>query len=484
MLRQARKAARITEAAQSEAFTVKGRAFRLGVDSGYSLLFTRDGLFRETTGGPLGESMGFDGRKYWATDTSSMPRLLELGDEETAAIPIWIFTGRWLAPNSPFNIKLEKPANSTDEVPLSVRIKHGGLAAVVTLSRSTWLPATLRYTTSTGEEKWRFSDYRSDGGMPLPASISHQTGPLTDTIKIETVSTTPDSPGGAFAIPKEIPADTQFAADRPARVESVHARTGHTLVHPLINGKDVGWFFLDTGAEAMCITPQAAALAGMPPVGNVVVSGVGGATTGSFHKGDRFELGPISISNMTYVEIDLGFLAPAFKQKIAGICGYDLFARAVVTLQPKSANVDLYDPARYNLAAGKWQELLLHERNACVRCKFEGNRSEVFRLDTGAGDTVSFHAPAVRRLNLLKGRETRASQNGGVGGIVAAREGQLAWFEIGGYRFDQPMVTFSLAKTGAFTDEYTAGNVGQAFISPFTVVFDYSRKRIAFVKEK
>lgn len=484
LLRRAREAVGIDRLPRRAIFSTEGRATRLGVEGRYRLTFSLDGRFIETTDGPLGETAAFDGRTYWGADSTGISRKLELGDDETAATPVWIVTGRWLASGSPFEVSLGPVAAAAqDEVALSIKTHAGEIDATLALSRSTLLPTTLRYKTSTGEEKWTFSDYRSSAGITLPHAISHATGPVVDTYALESVATAPPGDDAVFRRPSAVPDDARFDGAHPARIESIRSRTGHTLVHPLINGKDVGWFFLDTGAEAMCITPQAADAAGMDRLGKVVVSGVGGATTGSFRKGDRFQLGPVTIDRLTYLELDLAFLAPAFKQKIAGICGYDLFARCVVSLQPATGAVEIYDPARFALKRGRWQELFLHEKNASVRCKFEGDRQEIFRLDTGAGDTVSFHSPAVRRLNLLEGRETHPSNSGGVGGMVAARQGQLDWFEIGGVRFDQPTVTFSLAETGSFADPYTAGNVGQAFLSPFTVVFDYGRKRVAFVKE-
>ena len=90
----------------------------------------------------------------------------------------------------------------------------------------------------------------------------------------------------------------------------------------------------------------------------------------------------------------------------------------------------------------------------------------------------------MERLKLLEGRETRGTAQGGVGGMSAARAGKLAWFELGGHRFENPVVSFSLAKTGAFRDEHTLGNIGQAFLRPFRVVFWYQGRKIAFVEKK
>jgi hypothetical protein len=40
------------------------------------------------------------------------------------------------------------------------------------------------------------------------------------------------------------PADTKWDASAPSRVEARRAASGHLLVHPLVNGQDVGWFLL------------------------------------------------------------------------------------------------------------------------------------------------------------------------------------------------------------------------------------------------
>lgn len=58
------------------------------------------------------------------------------------------------------------------------------------------------------------------------------------------------------------------------------------------------------------------------------------------------------------------------------------------------------------------------------------------------------HAPAVERLGLLAGRETRESRSGGVGGSRPSRKGKLAWFELADRRFESPEVEFAGAGEG------------------------------------
>lgn len=93
---------------------------------------------------------------------------------------------------------------------------------------------------------------------------------------------------------------------------------------------------------------------------------------------------------------------------------------------------------------------------------------------------MTFHAPAVERFALLKGRRTDPTRSGGVGGISSGQTGTLAWFDLGGHRFEKPKVGFATASEGAFADEYMVGNIGNGFLSAFVMVFDYPNRRIAF----
>ena len=75
---------------------------------------------------------------------------------------------------------------------------------------------------------------------------------------------------------------------------------------------------------------------------------------------------------------------------------------------------------------------------------------------------------------------TRALTARGAGGVVSLRAGQIDWFEIEGRRFDSPNVLFCMDETGALADAESLGNLGQAFLRPFDVIFDYQSARIAF----
>jgi aspartyl protease len=280
-----------------------------------------------------------------------------------------------------------------------------------------------------------------------------------------------------------VASDVRFDSSIGSRIETKRTKTGHILVHPTIDGKDVGWFVLDTGAGGMVVSKRAAETASLPKTGEVAANGIGGEVTAAQHSVETFVLGPMSLTNLVFTELDLEFLSTILGVPIGGVAGYDVFANAVVEMDVDAGTVDVRDPSAFRLDGGAWQDLVLQNQTPRVRCRFEGDREGLFRLDTGSDSFVVFHSPAVKQLALLDGRETSLHGNGGVGGMNVARRGTLAWFELGGHRFESPTVEFSLAEKGTLADPEATGNLGCAALAPFRIVLDYPHRRVAFVRK-
>jgi hypothetical protein len=460
----------------------EGIASYNGVDGDYRLAFTADGRFLSKVTGPLGETSGFDGAKGWAVDWSGLPRPLELEDLEEEQLAAWVYTGRWLAEGGPFAVSVDRKGTSARQVALAIRLGDGPLEATLFVDRSSWLPSSLVRRSDSGEEVYRFEDYREAEGFLFPFRFTRSVGKVEDRFEVRSLRAA--GAGEAASLydpPSTRPKDTRFRPGVPAAIEARRTRSGHILVRPSVDGKDVGWFVLDSGAGAMVVDRAAADKAGMAALGRVHVNGVGGSETGRFRTGTTLELGPVTIDALRYVELDLTFLSQVFGVTIGGIVGYDLFARVVVEFDVAAPAVRLHDPATYRLAAGRWQQILFSHKHPAIRARFEGDREGVFRLDTGSDDTVTFHAPAVERFALLEGRKTAPMRSGGVGGASPGRTGTLEWFELGGRRFEKPTVGFATAREGAFADDYTVGNIGTGLLSAFVLVFDYPSGRLAFV---
>jgi len=458
----------------------QGTARFRGLDSKYTFVFTPDGRFRAEISGPLGEVTGFDGSVGWEVDWSGMPRQLELEDIETAQFEAWINSGRWLEQDGPFAISLDAAKTDDKQVALRLALKKGQLEATVFVDRDTWLPKRALRMGVGGEEVIELGDYRPAMGFNFPHRVTRTAGGVTSVFEIRSVSPAQGEARSGFKPVKTPPADARWNASVPARIEARRVRTGHLLVHPLINGKDVGWFILDSGAGAMVIDRKVADGLGMPALGEILAVGVAGTTKARFRQGEMFALGPLTVTGTRYLELDLEFLKSAFGVPIGGICGRDLFTRAAVEIEITNETVALHDPSRYRLEGAAWQELFFSGRLPVIRARFE-DREGLFKLDTGSDQTVSIHAPAVERLKLLSGRETRESRAGGVGGVRPSRKGKLTWFELAGHRFEAPEAEFAAPGSGAFSDVYTVGNIGAGFLKAFRIVFDYGNKRVALM---
>ena len=456
-----------------------GSSHLLGIDGEFSLFFSSGGQFLRQVKGRLGETVAFDGTTAWAKDGAGMARILELGDRDRERLLHWVLTGYWLHPKSPVEVRLMK--ETTSEAVLELGLRDTPMRMELRIDRESWLPLELARETHGARRTWTFSDYRAVKGLQVPHRIDiEQAGGERGWLSIEEAKTPPAllrSPYELVVAPvNDVSFDTGIAAD--LEVERVFS--GHLLVHPVVDGKDVGWFILDSGAGGMCLNKETARELGLQSFGEVTAMGAGGRTMASFCQGERFQLGPVTLTDPLYVLLDLSFLAGIFGKEIGGICGYDLFARCVVEIDAKSDEVAIHDPARYEID-GAWRELFLDSRIPLVEASFEGDHSGLFKIDTGSDANVIFHAPAVERLELLKGRAVNASQSGGVGGTVAGKRGKIDWFELAGRRYEKPSVEFSLAEVGALTDEYSLGNLGQGFLDDFRLVFDYANKRLAFL---
>jgi len=453
----------------------RGKAHSSGVDGALRVRCTNAGAFRFDFDGPLPDTAAFDGKVSWTADRMHLERTIELEEADTWKPFGWLVSGHWLeAPE----LHVSELAGATPMLKLA--LDGTPLEMTLTLDPASSLPVELVYEDDTGPIRWDFSDWRAVGGRKLPHHWTFDSGSSVDTYTLDSYAKVADD-GAAFHFPAHAPQDVRFDASLDGEIEVERVMSGHLLVEPMVEGKSVGWFIFDTGAGSMVIDPKVADQLALPKLGEVLTVGIGGKASAAFRQGKRFELGPLALVNPTYVELDLSFLEGIFGRKIAGIVGYDLLARCVAEVETTTPYIALYDPAHYALEGGKWQDLIVCHNTPCTNARFEGERVGLFRLDTGANGTVAFHAPAVVALGLLDGRKVTSSQAGGVGGLAESKEGQLAWFELAGHRFEKPAVSFSQAKTGAFTDRYTTGNIAQQFLAPFRMVLDYPHDRIAFV---
>jgi hypothetical protein len=467
--------ANVREALRSEgpawkSTVLTGKSRYYGEQGTFTLQFEPEGKFVQTVTGPLGESYGSDGKNYWEADRSGATRFLNFADVDTQQAFFLVQTNSWLSP--PAGVKVTSDANT-------VRITlASGLEEVLSIDPVTHLPSTATYAMSSGDVTIKLSDWRPAGEWKIPFKTEITMGGLTDKFEAESAK---EGAEIDYSIPKWTPSDVTFDPSKAALLESKKLQTGHIVVHPLVNGKDVGWFVLDSGADIMVIDPAVADGLALPKIGELALVGVGGVIQESFRTVDEFKLGSMSLKDMQCAELDLSVFKKMFGIEVAGIVGYDVFRRTIIGVDLNRPVVTLHDPAKFTLARGTWTSTMFSAGNIVVEAKMEGDRVGWYRLDTGANGTVQFHAPYVVKERLLDNRQVYHSEHAGAGGKSSGKAGTIEWFELAGHRFEKPEAAFSQATVGAFNDRYLAGNIGQDFMKPFTMYFDFGGSRVAFV---
>ncbi len=288
----------------------------------------------------------------------------------------------------------------------------------------------------------------------------------------------------AVAATDEIP-NPAFRTDIPLELET----RPPLLVRARINDAEPAWFYVDTGATGMVVTPEQAAAAKMPELPAVSVHGAA-AFEAKCRACRSFELGPLLLHDLTFVEIDVGFIGDDPSMPVAGIIGADVFRRAIVEIDLGTPAVRIRDPRTYSIDTRRWQPLVMTERGPAVRCRFEagggveGPQKEaegLFVLDTGGNFGIGFHQPTVEKLGLLNSRQTRPQASRGVGGVNYGRRGRLAWFDLAGNRITDAPAVFFGPRDGVEYDADMYGMIGSRVLSRFVVVFDYAGSRVAFL---
>ena len=452
---------------------VSGKAVRGGVDHAYSLAFLPDGRFVQSFQGPDSKTLGNDGRQYWQEDYSHFVQKLDFADRDRQTAINLLLSDNWLFASAPIQL-------TADEGRVRMLLKETGVAVDIHIDPGSHLPTDASFQIP-GGTTLELSDWRVAGDRRVPMHVEVTTDGDTETYSADEAR--PIDPGDVHtAMPKQNVADFTFDPATSATVESSFAGRTHIMVRALVNGQDVGWFLLDSGAGAMVIDKALADSLHLERLNRGSATGVGGTFESSARAVDEFEIGPMTLRNVRFGDYDFSSFNRGSGPRIAGTIGAPLYRRAVVVTNWKGPTVEIYDRTSFKLEKGVWQPLRFSSDNPAVLGRVAGTPESWYRLDTGASGFLMLHAPFVEKWKLLEGRETSASSSTGMGGVVSARTGTIKWFEFGSHRFDNPTVVFSTATIGTFTDPYLAGNIGIDVLKSFTVVLDFTGSRAAFLK--
>ncbi|MHC4697414.1 MAG: aspartyl protease family protein [Planctomycetota bacterium] len=444
-----------------------------------------NGSFLTRIAGPVSSSVGFDGSRGHAVDISGIAYELALEGLDLQKLIHWVRGGYWVDDAAPLAVSIDTQRSNEKNVALKVAFPKDRLEALVFVDRGTWLPVAIHRKLPGRDHEWTLGDYRTVGGVTLAHEVIYKDAEgnvFEDRIRsIELLSAAAPDRFGQFA---RRPDDTRFDSSVLAAVETKRLPTGHMLVHPLVDGTDVGWFIFDSAADSMCIDTRAADRLKLPVFGKVGTGGSGGSEFFRLRRGRSFQLGPVAVNGFTYLELDLAPYEPIAGVPLGGVVGYDLIARVVAEMDFANERIALYDPSEYTLGDGKWHDFVFCSRSPTIRATFEGDREGLFAIDTAGSGTVGFHTSAQTQLRPLIERAGGVGSRSGVGGAQPTVTGPLAWLAIGDQRFEALTVSFSRATEGWYTEPYLTGTIGGKLFAGHILTFDYANQRLALARSK
>lgn len=428
--------------------------------------------FVEIERGQIAAGTGFDGRTAWTLGPSGVPHTDILEDRDVNRLVNWVIDGDWCRPAAPVQLKL------TGAGTILMAPTDGAVPATLTLDPATGLPRSLVLATLGGDRTVAFYDFKPFGPRRFPTHVSARGGD-DPSDEFFTAANKLSAPLSLFRMPEP---DEQGATFDPKAVARIPIKRvlGYTFVHPTVNGIDVGWFLLDSGAGGLVLDSAAVAECHGAVIGHSRVTGISASADAKIVRANAFHLGPLTLHRPLFGSLDLRSFLRMFPMKVGGICGYDLLARCDLEFDPYTTTMTLHPPGKALLPPGAaWSPIEFFSGIMCLRCRYQGDHEGWFLLDTGSGDALDFTSTAVQGYNLLKGRQTETTHADGIGGGEDFQAGALTWFQIGGQRLTDLSAGFHTTKSGMFASPYLAGNVGNQILSLFHVVIDYRNKRIS-----
>jgi hypothetical protein len=294
------------------------------------------------------------------------------------------------------------------------------------------------------------------------------------------------APGGRIT-PTHALTQTQAASSLLATIPMEDVDGNYVLIKASINGSDPMNFILDSGAGSGIVLyyPTAVALA-LKLQGKGTGGGGGEATIKTSQvKGATLNISGVEMRDLTLVVFPPES-HPSSDRVIAGVIGFTVFNRYIVEIDYASHAVKLYEPATYQYrGTGESLPLQLMSRVSFVRIRVsaEGRKPAdgLFLVDTGAGRFTSIlNTPLVESNRLLTALPRTIQEPGaeGVGGEVKMRAGRVASLQLGRVTLTNPVVHLAQDRKGALASSDYSGVIGGELLRRFTVIFDYSRKRM------
>lgn len=495
----------------NENVTLAGKTITWGIESEWTMKWCMDGKFYEQyKNEEFTHEWGHDGKLTWYADAAGRVSRLELDEGEVCVLCAWVRTGFWVTEEAQRRLVIQQESHGStvvlyspdSEMVFSIKLKDKEVVAHVVIDKNSWLPLRMSFQRFCFRDRWKFSNWQNilaDRDCRLPIFSSRASSSIgQENFKIMKVDVdfveNPESSTSVYSCPLSLLVPrhnqcyprAQIDSRRPASVQMRYAKSGHYMVRPMVDGKEAGYFIVDTGTGCLAINRKKAMQLGMYSFGEVYATSIsgGGVMKTQFFRGKSFQLGPLKIIDPMFMEVNIDKLL----KDVDGLCGFDIFYGSIVEMSHKHRTLSVYDPSEYNALPRtknlRWQRMFLFDNVPHVLAKVNG-RDVMLMIDSGAaGASLMFPSNLVQGFDdpetdvptMFRGRRMVVSQ---------ADYGNVGNFEIAGYTFSDVVALVpnkSAQKMGL--SGYCVGIFCAEMVKHFILVFDYAKRRIAFIDQR
>ena len=455
--------------------------------------------YTRTELGPFKLSEGIDGITGWRTDpTNGVVRALADNDLDDALASAWFDFERWAEPGQGggrvTRIRTDKDSAGTVSV-LEVMPPDLAGGGRPERARQLWFSDVTGYLVRVDaksdqrETTTLFLDHRAHAGRvrsfrneaSIASMPANRVRSVSDTLLINL-----SVAGQPFTAPREQATALRWLKRAGEARLPFEYRARHVWLKASVNGGPPDHFLFDTGASVTVLDSGWAAEHRLRTEGHMQAAGAGAAGGASFTTLDSLRVASATGDGFVLADVQTAVLdvnpsfEPLFWRRMAGVIGYDVISRFVVTIDYDDSVIVLHDPATYVYRGiEKPLSMIMNGTVPALKGTFDGTDEGVFRLDVGSSSTVDVHSPFARA-KALHGRMGRTQRVDGMGfgGTFTSEIGRLRSMSLGPYEWDDPIVVVSNATEGAFASEDFAGNIGNRILERFRVTLDYQRREV------
>lgn len=437
--------------------------------------------------GPATGAQGYDGKVNWIVDPSGQVRVSDSGDAREGSanqgyrrsLAYW-YPERWPAQVTDGGEKTEG-----DRGFHVVRIHpERGRPFEMWIDAKTFLIDRL-VEQGSNEVRTDFqSDYREIQGLKFPGKTRSTNGETKydQLVTLQGIEVNPAVDEAKFRMPESGPKDFAIASGKATATVPFEFLNNHIFVKIRLDGQGPLNVFFDTGGMNV-VTPEVAERLGLKSEGAIQGRGVGEKSEDvGITQVKELRLGDVTLANQVFYVFPLRDMDKVEGVPIDGIIGYEVFKRFVVRIDYEKKMATLSLPEAFKAeGAGTAVPFTFDEQTPQAEGKIDGVAGR-FSLDTGSRSSLDLFGPFAEAHGLVAKYAPKIEMitGWGVGGGVRSAVTRGSLLELGSVQVPSPVTEIAKTKSGAYTDRYLAGNVGNGVFKRFTVTFDYSRQLVHF----